>query len=205
VSEPALYVAPAVFETLAGGADLSGALRITTKGDPAAVMPKLDDALFAIGATPTLMFSRAAFRESASDHFVILLVLLGGAAAAALLVGGLGLGAAMSIAVTERSREIGVMRAIGGADGRIQRLFLGEGLLVASLAILTAILLALPLAWLISLLLGEHGLHVAIPFRISSLSIALWVGAALLIALLASWLPVRRALAVPARAMLAYE
>jgi putative ABC transport system permease protein len=205
VSEPGLYVSPAVFDSLAGQAGLAGALRIVGDATSDGFMTRLDDALFAIGAIPVLVLSSDDFKQSASDHFVILLFILGGAAAAALTMAGFGLAATTAITVTERSREIGVMRAMGAADRKIATLFLRESLTAAAGAAQIAILLALPLSWVIGKILGNHGLYVTIPFSISSLSIAIWVIAAGLIALAAALIPVRLANRRPARDMLAYE
>ena len=58
------------------------------------------------------------------------------------VVGGLTLMGTMSINVIERTREIGVMRAIGASDAAIQRLVVTEGLVVAG----SGWLLAAPLA-----------------------------------------------------------
>ena len=45
------------------------------------------------------------------------------------IVGSVGLSGALSLSVLERTREIGVMRAIGASSLRISLLFIGEGLL----------------------------------------------------------------------------
>ena len=46
------------------------------------------------------------------------------------LVGGLGLTGLMDIIVLERTREIGVMRAIGASHSAILQIFISEGLLI---------------------------------------------------------------------------
>ncbi len=60
------------------------------------------------------------------------------------LVGGLGLAGTMSMNVLERTREIGVMRAVGASDGAVLRVILVEGLLMAGLSWFLAIFLAVP-------------------------------------------------------------
>ena len=43
------------------------------------------------------------------------------------VVGGLGLTGTMTMNVVERSREIGIIRAIGATDDAVRRIFVGEG------------------------------------------------------------------------------
>jgi putative ABC transport system permease protein len=166
---------------------------------------KLEEELFGVGAIPALLMSRDEFRASASDHFLILLLLLGGMAIAALGVGSFGMATAISVTVMERFREIGVMRAMGGDDRAIAGLFHRETTIAAMSAILVAMLIALPLSALIGAALGAHGLHVAIPFRLSLLSCLVWIVLGLAIAWVATRIPVQGALRVPTREMLAHE
>ena len=65
------------------------------------------------------------------------------------LVGGLGLSGTMSTNVMERSREVGVMRAIGASDGGIQRIFMVEGLFIGLISWLISIVAALPFTYLL--------------------------------------------------------
>ena len=50
------------------------------------------------------------------------------------VVGGLGLAGTMSLNVLERTREIGVMRAVGGSDGSVRLIVVFEGLFVGILS-----------------------------------------------------------------------
>ena len=66
------------------------------------------------------------------------------------VVGGLGLMGTMSINVLERTREVGVMRAIGASDGSILQIILIEGTLIGILSWLLGALLSLPLGKVLS-------------------------------------------------------
>jgi putative ABC transport system permease protein len=82
------------------------------------------------------------------ERFIYLLVTAGMTCIAliALKVAALGIMNTMLIGVLERTREIGVMKAVGGRDGQIQLMFLVEGALIG----LVGGLLGLLLSWLIS-------------------------------------------------------
>lgn len=204
-TEPSLYLDERSYDALAGRAETAGVIRAVTKGDRRAVVSAIEDSLFESGTIPMIVFDRAELQESTSDHFVILLIVLGAAGTAALIVGGLGLAATVSINVVERSREIGVLRAIGGRDGKILRLFLLEsgGLLLAAFTLSFAI--ALPLSWGVGMVLGKHGLHIAIPYRVSEIGIGIWLLAGLVVGVIATIVPVKGALRESVREVLAYE
>ena len=72
-------------------------------------------------------------------------LLLGGIAAISLLVGGIGIMNIMLVSVTERTKEIGIRKAIGAGKKSIMLQFLIEALMVS----LMGCLLGLALSWLI--------------------------------------------------------
>jgi putative ABC transport system permease protein len=99
---------------------------------------------------------------------------------------------AITMAVLERTREVGMLRSIGARGRDVRRIFLAEGLAVA----LLGWLLGVPLGWLlargIGWLAGEQvGLDIAFVFPLLYLLVAL-VGTVLL-ALLVMFAPLRRA------------
>ena len=61
------------------------------------------------------------------------------------LVGGLGLMGTMSINVLERTREIGVLRAIGAPNRAVAQVFILEGIAIGLLSWLMGALLAIPM------------------------------------------------------------
>jgi len=72
-------------------------------------------------------------------------VMLGGIAAISLLVGGIGIMNIMLVSVTERTREIGIRKAIGASEGSIMLQFLIEALMVS----LLGCLLGIAFSWII--------------------------------------------------------
>jgi putative ABC transport system permease protein len=104
-----------------------------------------------------------------------------------LLVGGVGVVTIMTIAVSERTAEVGLLRALGAERGEVVRLFLGEALVLAGLGGLFGLLLGLGLAGLLGLLLPALPVAVAWPYLLLAELLALAVG------LLAGVAPARRA------------
>ncbi len=75
----------------------------------------------------------ADIRESASEVTKVFKYLLGGIAAISLIVGGIGIMNIMLVTVTERTREIGIRKAIGARDAHILLQFLVESVIMSGL------------------------------------------------------------------------
>ena len=85
-----------------------------------------DDDAFEVSAQSVL-------EDTVSSITSVLTVLLGGIAAISLLVGGIGIMNIMLVTVTERTREIGIRKAIGASRGVILRQFLLEAVVLCML------------------------------------------------------------------------
>lgn len=64
--------------------------------------------------------------EGINNYFTILQVIFGGVGAIALIVAAIGIANTMAMAVLERTREIGLMKAIGATNRDVVSIFLGE-------------------------------------------------------------------------------
>jgi putative ABC transport system permease protein len=120
-------------------------------------------------------------------------------------VGAIGLMGTMAMNVVERTREIGVMRAIGASSLVIAGTFVVEGLLVGALSWLLAVPLSVPGSRLFSDLIGEILLEMPLDFRYSTVGMVLWLVIVTLLSALASLWPALRAAQVSVREALAYE
>ena len=138
-------------------------------------------------------------------NLAIIVSFLVAMAALLAIVGGLGLAGMLSINVLERSREIGVMRAVGARDRDVFRLVTVEGLLVAAAAWAIAAPLSVLVGRGLSEAVGELFLGAPLAFSYSEVGLLLWLGIALVLAVVASALPARRAMRLTVRDVLAYE
>ena len=107
-----------------------------------------------------------------------------------LLVGGVGIYSIMTISVSERTSEVGLLRALGAGKGQILTLFLGEAMLLAAAGGFAGLVLGWGGASLINQLLPSLPVHTPLYFVFVAES------AAILIGLVAGVAPARRAAAM---------
>ncbi len=104
-----------------------------------------------IGADDFTIFSQQDFVNTAATITGVFTIFLGGIAAISLLVGGIGIMNIMLVSVTERTREIGLRKAIGARRRDILVQFLTE----SSLLSLFGGLIGIGLGWLIAFIVGK--------------------------------------------------
>jgi len=104
-----------------------------------------------------------------------------------LLVGGVGILTIMTMAVTERTGEIGLLRALGAREGQVLTLFLGEAILLSALGGLAGLALGIGIAQAL------HWLFPAMPVHTPWLFAVLAELSAISIGLAAGVMPARRA------------
>ena len=122
--------------------------------------------------------------SSVLDMLTLAVGALGGIS---LLVGGIGILTIMTIAVKERTAEIGLLRAIGAGKRQILWLFLGEALTLSAIGGLAGLVIGWGSAQLLHLILP--GLPAYTPWNYALMA----VGLAVAIGLLAGVIPARRA------------
>jgi putative ABC transport system permease protein len=121
------------------------------------------------------------------------------------IVGGLGLMGTMSINVLERTREIGVMRAIGASNGDIQGIVIIEGLVIGLISWTIALLVAVPITSVLTRGVGLAILTAPMPAVYGISGILAWLIFTLILVTIASAFPARRASQLTVRDTLAYE
>jgi putative ABC transport system permease protein len=141
-------------------------------------------------------------QKSQTDVLVYNMFVMAGLIAA---VGGLGLTSTMSINVLERTREIGVMRAIGAADGDIQRIVVAEGLVIGLASWALGVVFSLPITYVLIYGVGIAIFKSPLTFVFGWSGCLVWLAVMLVIAALASAIPAWRASRLAVRETLAYE
>jgi putative ABC transport system permease protein len=144
-------------------------------------------------------------RSRAQSQFNILVIFLLIMAVLLAVVGGLGLMGTMSINVLERTREIGVMRAIGASNWGMMQVFLVEGIFIGLLSWLLGAFLSIPLSRMLTQIVGDSMLRAPLSYRFSFIGLALWLIIVGVLAALASVLPAWKAARLTVRDVLAYE
>ncbi|MEJ2140091.1 MAG: ABC transporter permease, partial [Gammaproteobacteria bacterium] len=104
-----------------------------------------------------------------------------------LLVGGVGIFTIMTIAVRERTAEIGLLRSLGAVKTNIRNIFLTESILLAGLGGIAGLLLGAIIVELIKIFLPALPVSYSLPYAIAAELIAIAIGA------LAGVMPARQA------------
>jgi putative ABC transport system permease protein len=141
-------------------------------------------------------------QKSQTDIFVYFMLIMASLIA---IVGGLGLMGTMSINVLERTREIGVMRAIGASNGDIQGIVIVEGMIVGLISWAISIVLSIPITAMLTYGVGMAILTAPLPPAYDVSGTVAWLFFTLILATIASALPARSASRLTVRDTLAYE
>jgi len=110
------------------------------------------------GDEDAFYLSTSAFLEDAlNDITSVLSILLGGIAAISLIVGGIGIMNIMMVTVTERTREIGIRKAIGASRGTILTQFLMEAVVLCMMGCGLGIFLSWAILQVVSSVVASTG------------------------------------------------
>ena len=196
------------FERASGRADQANVVRIITDQHDTdarvAIGQAVAQALTEAGIKPQEPRSIDSVVASTEGHSVILVGVILLIASTIGLVGLIGLGSTMSINVIERTREFGVMKAIGASGSTIRRLMVFEGIFIAAVSCVVAVLPAIALTWAMGTGLGNLFLSTPIPFEVSLRGIAIWILVVIVGAALATLAPASQAARLTVREALAY-
>jgi len=111
----------------------------------------------------------------------------------------------MSMNVMERTREIGVMRAIGATDRQVMNQVLAEGMLIGLISWVLAFGLAFPISYLMSYTVNYSIFGIPGRFAFDVSGVFIWLAIVVVLSLVASFLPARHAARLTIREVLAYE
>ncbi|MGB8981880.1 MAG: FtsX-like permease family protein [Anaerolineales bacterium] len=179
----------------------------TTSHDPeftAAVTKQLKEMYDHHGLKVAISETQADSRKTADWQFAIVIWMMLSLAIIVALVGGLALMGALSIGVIERTKEIGVLRAVGARSRAILGIFVMEGLLQG----LLSWLVAMPISFLVSPLLadalGKAMFGATLDYQYNWSAVTTWFITVVVISIVASILPARSATRISVRDSLAY-
>ena len=144
-------------------------------------------------------------RRVIEDHLLMVVEFLGVMGWVMIAVGGMGLGSTMSLAVLERTREIGVLRAIGARHRDIVTMLQVEGIVIALLGWLVSIPLSVPMSIVLERAFGKIMFEVPTSVVPDGSGVVQWLMLVVVVALLACALPALRATRTSTAAALSYE
>ena len=180
--------------------------RSQSTADVEAVYRRINDALEARQVIVSTFGSATTAEDKvfALGQFSVVTALLLVVAVVVAVVGGLGLMGSLAISVVERTREVGVMRAVGARSRTIMIMFLLEGVLQAAVSWLLAVPLAFVVARPFARALGQVMLEMDLDFKFAFSAAGVWLVCVLVIAVLASAMPAQRAARIRVSESLAY-
>lgn len=170
----------------------------------AAVAAAVEEALTDAGVRVQSADSVGTQEAATGGHLEPIVVILLATALPMGLIGLIGLASTMGANVLDRTREFGVMHAIGARPKAVRRIVTTEGIFVAIASCLLAIPPALGASAAIGALLGNLFFDAPLPFRVSWLAVVVWTALVVLGALLATEAAATRAARLTVREALAY-
>ncbi|MEI6348786.1 MAG: FtsX-like permease family protein [Bacteroidota bacterium] len=141
------------------------------------------------------------------DHLNIILTTIVFLSFLVLLVSAIGMASATGINILERTREIGIMRAIGATPKKIYSLFVAEGMVVSVFSIILGLIIAYPLSQLAAIFFGNLmlGKEAELEYAFSPLGFLITLVVTLLFGFLASRIPAKSAIRISTQEALSYE
>jgi ABC-type antimicrobial peptide transport system permease subunit len=147
-----------------------------------------------LSAVHTLDF----YYRKSTARVSFMLVMLSLAGGMALLLGAIGLYGVISYSVSQRTHEIGIRMALGADGGGVLRMILAQGVKIAGAGVIIGLAASLGLTRLMAKLL--FSVSAADPLTFAAVAIVL-----VAVAMLACYIPARRALRVDPIIALRYE
>ena len=209
VNPPLLYVNYEYLSVLVGEPGTAYSLRVITPSHDALTQRRINDQLQAlfkdrgVQVTSTQLGAEFIANQKAQTDVLVYFMLV--MATLIAIVGGLGLMGTMSINVLERTREIGVMRAIGASNWDIQTIVIVEGVVIGIISWAISILVSIPITGVLCYGVGMAILTAPMPAVYGASGIIVWLIFTIVLGTLASALPARRASKLTVRDTLAYE
>jgi putative ABC transport system permease protein len=209
VNPPLLYVNYEYISRLIGRPGQVYSLRILTDQHDETFQKRVRDQIQALYEERGIQVASAGLgaefisrQKTQTDILVYMMLVM---ATLIAIVGGLGLAGTMSINVLERTREIGVMRAIGASNGNIQSIVIVEGMVVGILSWAISILFSIPITNILCYGVGVSLLTTPMNAVYGITGIITWLFVTIVISTIASTLPARRASRLTVKDTLAYE
>ena len=178
LDSPEIYIPFSTFVRLSSSIG-SGIASFYVSAPPGMTMDETEDALkdilyerFNEDEDAYRIINSKALEEATSSITSVLTVLLGGIAAISLIVGGIGIMNIMLVTVTERTREIGIRKAIGASRGVILEQFLMESVLLCMFGCALGIFLSWSVLQAMSVVVSSLGMSFDLDGKVVFIAVA---------------------------------
>jgi putative ABC transport system permease protein len=184
---------------------VTGSIRNMTLEQQEALGREIEAHLEKYGITVSEVGAGHSLTATTADGLNVLTFFLLIMASLIAIVGSIGLMGTMSMNVLERTREIGVIRAIGASNWAVMNMVMVEGVLIGMMSWFFGTLLAFPISTLMSNAINLSLFGAAADFTFTPTGVVIWLAAVLVLSALASVLPARNAVRLTIREVLSYE
>lgn len=194
-------VAAPTWDRLGGGSD-AALLLVALEGDVdrEAGRSAVADAL---AAFPLLSVETTSEQVAgAVDQVEAFLVLFTGLLALALLIAVLGIANTLALSVVERTREIGLLRAVGMTRGQVRRMVAGESVVTALFGAVVGASTGLAVGWVVVTALADDGLGT---LSVPVVQTVAWLALSAVAGVVAAALPARTAARLDVLRAISYE
>jgi putative ABC transport system permease protein len=207
-----IYIPYKEFGSLTNRPSLVDSLRV--RGSEAALSSRIDQEALAVrietrfenaGLSSSDAVTHYAIFGDFTEVFDLILIVLVIMAVLLAIVGGLGLTGSLGINILERTREIGVLRAVGASNIAVRKVIVIEGITVGILSWIFGAILSGPSGRALSGAVIDAVMSANLSFRYSFQGLLLWLVVVVLIGVLASVAPAQRAARLTVREVLDYE
>lgn len=169
-----------------------------------AVSGQVERALAAENISLNVVLSETMLEGATSGHVYIFIYSLITVSVVMAVVGALGMMSSMGTSVVERTREFGVMRAIGARSHTVLRNVISEGLFIGLMSWVVAILISLPLSYVIGYIIGKSSFFVPLSLIVAPQALGVWLLIIVIGSIGASAYPAWQASRLTIRETLAY-
>ena len=118
------------------------------------------------------VYSENQWQDYQNQQLTLISLVLGGIAAISLIVGGIGIMNIMLVTVTERTREIGIRKAIGAGRGVILQQFLLESVVLCMIGCAIGVFLSWVVLRLISVMVASMGVSFGLEWGVVVIAVA---------------------------------
>jgi len=204
-----LYVNYEYLSHITGRTNQVLSLRLPTRQHDPTTQSRIRDELRALYEARGIRVTQT---QTATEAFAgaraiinVLVSFMTGMAVLIAVVGGLGLMGTMSTNVLERTREIGVMRAIGASNGDIQAIVVVEGMVIGLISWAISILVSIPITGVVTYGAGSAVFNIQLDPVYNVAGIIVWLIFTVVMTVVSSALPARSASRLTIKDTLAYE